>query len=173
MRRTVLVVLVAWALAGCLGSSPPGDGAAGNASAPGNGSAMPDETGNATPNGTGYEVGEVVAQGHIQAGSPTTYFCSLTVCADQEGIESFRMDEVPPPGTRVGTNTTDGTGTGYNLDLYFHDGDGSFLGGCDDRPPVGQPGDQTCEVPEDAASGTVDAAWGADLEVRVEVVELP
>lgn len=190
MRSLVVLLALALAFSGCLAGSSgppaetssdgPASGSAGDESGndsgtdPGAEGSGPAAGGNGSEdNDTGPRPGDTVDEGHITVGSPTTYFCSLTVCADQEGIESFLMEEVPPPGTVIGTNTTDSVGAGFNLDLYFHTADGDFLGGCDDRPAPGTAGEQTCEVPEEAASGTVDAVWGADLDVVVVVVEAP
>lgn len=184
MRPLVAVLAIVVVLAGCLGGSAPA-GPSGNSSDDGgtdspaqgsNGSTSDgdaDADANATDgNASAWSEGDEVASGNILVGSPTTYIRSLTVAAGQEGVESFHMEEVPPPGTVIGTNTTDNAGAGFNLDLYFHDESGGYLGGCSDQPGPGQAGEQTCEVPDDATQGTVDAAWGADLDVVVEVVEL-
>lgn len=184
MRALVALLAAIVVLAGCLGGSAPAgpsddasndsetadpDRDADGSTSDGEG----DADGNATDgNASTWSEGDEVASGHILLGSPNTYVCSLTSCLGQEGVESFAMPDVPPPGTVIGTNTTDNAGAGFNVDLYFHDADGGYLGGCADRPDPGQAGEQTCEVPEDAAQGTVDAVWGADLDVVVEVVEL-
>lgn len=130
-----------------------------------------DEDANATDEPAGPAPGTVIAEGHIQAGSPTTRFLvSITVATGQEGIDSFGF-ELPngtQPGTVLATNTTDNGGLGYDLDLWFHTAEGDFLGGCSDAGD-----EQTCEVPEDAAQGTVDAFQGADLDVQLLVDRLP
>lgn len=140
----------------------------GNATQPDHGT---DPT-NQTP---GPDPGTVIAEGHISAGSPTTYVYSTASAAGQGGLESFpyQLPEEVQPGTVLATKTTDNTGIGFNLDIDFHRADGYLVGGCADRPAPGEPGEQTCTVPEDAVQGTVDGVWGADLDVQLVVSELP
>lgn len=202
MRRALLaaaLLLLAAATAGCLGSS--GDDAGddpdpavasdpgpresrddGNATADeeaGNGTSQDADGGNTTepgngtdaPNGTdsGPQQGDVITEEHITVGSPTTYVRSLTVATGQEGVDSFRWEADLPAGTVLATNTTANQGGPYNVDIYFHEANGSYLGGCN----TPEDGDETCSVPEGAVQGTVDAAWGADLDVTLYVKAPP
>lgn len=154
-----------------------GNGTAGSSAGGGNGTAQepPNGTsgaGNGTaPNATddGPRKGQVVAEGHIAAGSPTTYVRSVTVLTGREGVDSFRWEADLPKGTVLATNTTANQGGPYNVDIYFHDANGSYLGGCN----AAGNGEESCEVPEGAAQGTVDAAWGVDLDVVLYVKEPP
>lgn len=185
-------LLVATAgLAGCLGGEGPtgsrlvyenttnvSDGS--NESAPPPSSSAPSgsngsasEPDNGTDEQQGPAPGTVIDEDHIAVGSPTTSDAppgrSLAALLGVEGVESFAFElpEAIPAGTPLVTNTTDGAGLGYELDLWFHTAEGEFVGGCGEDAG----GEARCRVPEGAAQGTVDAIRGADLDVRLVVVE--
>jgi len=67
------------------------------------------------------------------------------------------------------SNTTHRSGAGYDVDIYVHDADRSYLGGCS----TNEESEESCEVPDRAAQGTVDAFRGADLHVELVVASLP
>lgn len=113
----------------------------------------------------------VFATGHIEAGTPTTRVRSLTVLTDQDGYDSFRFSD-PPVNRSIATMTTDGGGLGFNVDIYFHDAKGVYLGGCATGPEEaqGQKLEEICDVPEGATQGTVDAVFGRDLTVQLLIM---
>lgn len=188
MRTATILICATLVLAGCLaGGAGTGTGPASTdatsddepANRTGNRSSRPEGTdGNATGDGNLTE-GETVGEGHIAQGSPTAWYrsvavvtCHMTDARCVEGVDSFLVD-APPGGTVIGTNTTDNGGQGFNLNLFFHDASGQYLGGCGEGALDRTDGEQTCEVPEGAATAVVDAVWGTDLDVVVEVVAPP
>lgn len=109
----------------------------------------------------GADTGDTVATGHIEAGGPHTSATTVADATGTEGVDAFFFDP-PTAGTTVVTATVDNAGLGYDLDLYFFDGDGEYVGGC---ATIG--GDETCTVPEGAVTGEVAAFAGVDLDVTV------
>lgn len=133
---------------------------------------------------SGAESGDVIAEGHIQAGSWTSSntlsTASATNCA-VEGVESFCFHD-PPEGAVIRTET-DAASSDFNVDIWFHESvDGpagyvpfnTFIGGCSQGSfaQPGTAGDETgCTVPEGADWGTVDATWGHGLDVELVVAQ--
>lgn len=109
---------------------------------------------------------EVVASGHIAAGAPHTLFLSLAE-SDVEGVDGFSFDAAPVAGGRIATETTDHTGLGHDVDVYFYQADGTYIDhdGC-----ATASFDEECDVPSTAATGYVVAFFGADLTVDVLAV---
>lgn len=185
MRFAVLLLCASLVLAGCLAgdagtatnATPTDDTPAdGNATRP-NGSEA--SGGNGSDADGNLSEGDIVGEGHIVQGSPTAWYrsvavvtCHMTGAPCVEGVDSFLVD-APTAGTVIGTNTTDGGGQGFNLNLFFHDDRGEYLGGCGEGALDRTDGDQTCEVPSGSATAVVDAVWGTDLDVVVEVVRPP
>lgn len=185
MRVAPILVCGALVLAGCLagdaGTTPnasPTDDTPDDGTPTGpNGSEG--SSGNASQSDGNLSKGDVVGDGRVAQGSPTAWYrsvavvtCHMTGAPCVEGVDSFLVD-APAAGTVIGTNTTDGGGRGFNLNLFFHDDRGEYLGGCGEDAFDREEGDQTCEVPEGAATAVVDAVWGTDLDVVVEVVRPP
>lgn len=104
---------------------------------------------------------EVVATGHIEAGGPHTALVTVAEATGEEGIDAFYFD-APAAGTSITTQTTDNSGLGYDLDIYWFAEDGSFVESC-----ATEAADETCTVPPGAATGEVAAFLGADLDVTV------
>lgn len=129
-----------------------------------------------SPQGTFDEVG----RGHIAAGNVAADTRSATVVgahaerngapAPDEGIDGFFVP-APPAGTSLGTITIDHGGTGYALNLNFHDASGVWLGACSPAWFVGAGPPRVevrrCVVPEDAYTVEVSADHGLDLDVVV------
>lgn len=190
MRLATLLICTSLVLAGCLAgdAGDPSNATPTNATPddrspdrPENGSEPSDgSAGNASDGGDGnLSEGDVVGEGHIAQGSPTAWYrsvavvtCHMTEAPCVEGVDSFLVD-APAAGTVIGTNTTDDVGQGFNLNLFFHSANGNYLGGCGEGPLDQTEAEQTCEVPEGAATAVVDAVWGTDLDVVVEVVQPP
>lgn len=188
MRLATLLICTSLVLAGCLagGTGTPSNATPTNAT-PDDGSSnrtgnrstgSGDRAGNTSGDGNLSE-GDVVGEGQIAQGSPTAWYrsvavvtCHMTEAPCVEGVDSFLVD-APAAGTVIGTNTTDGAEQGFNLNLFFHDDRGEYLGGCGEGALDRTEGEQTCEVPQRAATAVVDAVWGTDLDVVVEVVQPP
>lgn len=96
-----------------------------------------------------------LGSGHIVAGSPTTIAFGL---ADVTSL----FFAAPEAGTNLTTRTVDNAGIGYDLDLYFYDAAGNYLGGCSTSAA-----DEVCTVPAAAAEVEVAAFYGADLHVTL------
>lgn len=106
---------------------------------------------------------ELIATGSILAGGPHTLIVS-TGNLGVSGADSFRFD-APAAGSRIQTVTTDGSGTGYDLDIYVFDADGNQVATCSDSVA-----DPICEIPEGATDVLVAAFFGALLDVEVWTV---
>lgn len=104
---------------------------------------------------------EVVASGHIEVGGPHTTAVTIAEATGEEGIDAFFFD-APAAGTDIMTQTTDNSGLGYDLDIYWFDGDDNFVEAC-----ATGTADETCTVPDGAVTGEVAAFLGADLDVTV------
>lgn len=113
----------------------------------------------------GAAPGDLVASGTILVGGPHTAAVAVTDLCVADGIDGFCFD-APVAGTTIATVTTDGSGTGYDLDIYFFLTDGSVDDTC-----ATLASDEVCVVPDDVDYATVSAWFGAMLSVDVVLVE--
>ncbi|HWC14615.1 MAG TPA: S8 family serine peptidase, partial [Actinomycetota bacterium] len=125
--------------------------------------------------------GELIAHGHIVAGGPQTQFPGGSITgllslasgvATGEypapvNVDSFIIP-APPRGTPIMTRTTDNSGAGYDIDVYFH---ASKQGGYSVVPECATPDeDEICKVPPSMRFMEIAAYEGADLDVKVFTV---
>lgn len=110
---------------------------------------------------TPAQASDVIAEGHIIGGAPTTSALTVAEAAAVENVDSFFF-AAPAAGTSITTSTTDNSGLGYDLDFYFWDANGGYIGSC-----ATSAADEVCEVPAGAATGEVAAYLGVDLDVVV------
>ena len=103
------------------------------------------------------QAGTEIASGDILVGSPTTEAIGL------DGVTSFFF-AAPAAGTVLSTVTTDHSGLGYDIDLYFYGPGDVYISGC---VTIGTE-ETGCVVPAGAVTVEVSAWIGADLHVSVQ-----
>lgn len=101
--------------------------------------------------------GTEVASGDILVGAATTQIVGI------DGVTSFFF-AAPAAGTVLSTVTTDHSGLGYDIDLYFYGAGDVYLSGCSAFGTE----ETGCVVPPGATSVEVSAWSGADLHVSVQ-----